>query len=898
MNRSTRTLVLGMAALLALAAGVQAEPLVINGGNTVIVNCGDGYAAPYLQHYLMKYVARDPKADDYTLDARPRPQRDASTSFPLLSKSQWDKAGGEKIAILVGPLERIPADRLPAADRRKLQAAKRGSVLLSRQGRTIVLTKRDARPWDFNPIRLFLDQCAGVRMYAPAGADGLEWVSMPPKPEFTVDELAIFMQPVFAKTTFSSSGHKRNTEWNRMNTMVSEGLNLRASHTITRYFPPEKYHQQHPELYPMGKDGRRPRPQGGAWNPCFADPDLSARIAMQEIREMMKGDRPPGYLSFGVMDCRYDCQCPTCQQSMAAHNGDAANLWYAFLNRVARACQKEFPGLYLTNYAYSNINLPQGMRIEPNIVVDNVIKSYRYVDPQAREGMHKEILAFAELGASWITHDWNFQACTPRIYSRSLAKLLQWGARNGMKGIYTEWSGGEYWYLTGAHYWVLRQLLSDPSLDTDALWRQYCRDMYGAGAEPMVRFYQMFQRKHEEADQYCVRADWPRQEALCYTDADLAQQRRWLEQAIAATAADPMIQKRLAAVMRYFRAHEMLARAVGVPGRLYHQYTVLDEKTGVNDAALAFYVNDDGQKILEFDEYYDTQRTIPPDSNAQDQNSGIRFSYRNNYARALGTIIAAIKAQAVEGVALDSATRNTVETIIARTRRIFAEHLPAKYDARRAQEIQGLMEKFLWVPRGEALPTIDGDLSDDAWRGAATLDGFTIADVLLPTQLGNETSGKIMRVGDHLVIGVACRQPGGIWAATPPDVHTGARLWREAGCEFFFGPPVTPGQDQEFIQYIVNTHGAFQGFHKARDNRKDVHCAVRQADDGKAYTIEVALPLKVEGLYDYSQGRIYTFNIMRNPFTANTFNPKERIGWAPIFFTAGVPESRGTLIIE
>ena len=39
-------------------------------------------------------------------------------------------------------------------------------------------------------------------------------------------------------------------------------------------------------------------------------------------------------------------------------------------------------------------------------------------------------------------------------------------------------------------------------------------------------------------------------------------------------------------------------------------------------------------------------------------------------------------------------------------------------------------------------------------------------------------------------------------------------------------------------------------------------------------------------------------NIMRNPFYADTYNPKERIGWAPIFFTASRPESRGLVMLE
>jgi hypothetical protein len=37
---------------------------------------------------------------------------------------------------------------------------------------------------------------------------------------------------------------------------------------------------------------------------------------------------------------------------------------------------------------------------------------------------------------------------------------------------------------------------------------------------------------------------------------------------------------------------------------------------------------------------------------------------------------------------------------------------------------------------------------------------------------------------------------------------------------------------------------------------------------------------------------------MRNPFYENSFQSKERIGWAPIFDTAQLPESRGLVILE
>lgn len=871
-------------------AADQPEPLCINGQNTVIVSF-DTYAHEYLQYFLARCVAKHPAAGDYLPHAQLAPDRARAPVFPIVKEIP---AGNN--AIVTGPASRIPEKWLRADDRARIESERKGSILLKRTGNVVVLA-HTGDSWYLSHVNTFLDRWAGVRMYAPDGADGLHWISEPDSGNVMVGELDLLKTPYFAKATYSTRGHERNRFWLRFNSIVSEQIAPRATHGILQFFDPDKYYVKYPQLFPMNKDGSRPRPIGDAWNPCLADAELAARVAMETVREKQKTNRR-GYLSFGVMDCRYECCCETCQASLKQHGNNAANLWYDFLNRVAKRCQEEFPGLYLTSYDYSNVGIPSGMTIEPNIVVDSVIKTYQFTDPKRWEATRRGLMAFAGLGASWVSHDWNFSGVTPRIYSRRLGTFLQWGAQNGMLGMYTEWSSLEYWYLSGAKYWITRQLQSDPYQDTDALWRQYCQDMFGEGWESMYRFYDMFQQKYVVSDYYHQRMDWPRQEAAAFTAADVAQQRQWLEAAIAATKDEPMVQKRLAAVMRYFRAHELLVQATAEPARLYHQHTIVGHNSGINRRALAFYVNDDGRKLLDFERYYDNSRTIPPDSNAEDQNSGIRFSYRNNYSRALGTIIRAVNQQALDGVDIENATAETVETVRKKVERIFRANLPATYNSRRAGEIGRLMQKILWIPRVDTLPTIDGDLSDDVWNSACVLDGWTQADLLLPTAEGNETEGKIMRVGDHLVVGVVCHQPRGIWARTPSEIETGTRIWRESGCEFFLGPPVKEGDKQEYIQYIVNALGAFRGFGQAKDNRKDVHCAVKLGEDGKSYTIELAIPLKVEAQYDYSTGRLFTFNITRNPFYADTFNSTERIGWAPIFFTASRPESRGLVVFS
>lgn len=879
--------------LLACAVDVRADALTLTGENTVIVSRGT-YDARWLQYYLIEAVAKsDEGAQLRHEDKTQRLDPGATTVFPVVKAP----VNGNH-AIVVGTASRIGSDYLTEAEVVRINE-RPGTVLIRRQGNDVVVATSASNPWDFSHIRIFLDKAVGVRLYAPGRPnDDNLWLSKPAASSITIETLDIFQRPYFAKTAFSSGAHERNREWERMNTPLSESNKLRASHTIYQFFPPDKYYDKYPQLYPMNADGSRPKPSGLAWNPCFADPDLAAKVAMEVVREKMNGPRKPTYLSFGVMDCHYECKCDVCQASMAANNGNAGRLWYDMLNRVAQACAEEYPQLYLTSYEYVNIGVPTDMTIEPNIVIDVVTKSYRFIDPRVLDGEKRLIQEIAGTGASWITHDWDFSGVTPRLYNRQWASFLQWAAANGMKGIYVEWSPGEQWYLDGCKYWLLRQLMSDPYQDVDNLWKQYCTDMYGRASETMYRFYQMFAQKHVYYDRYYSHDDLPRREMAGFTAADLAQQRALLEQAMVATRDDVVIQQRITHVMRYFRGHELWAQAVGVPARAYHRHTTLQQRTDVNDEALAFYVNDDGSTLIEAIRYYDEKRTIEPDSHPVNTQLGSELSYRANYSRALGTILTAIRGGALASADLSDVDAQTVRDVTKRAVAIYREHLPQTYNAQRGREIEALFRKILWIPRVDAMPTIDGSLDDDAWSSAAELTDFTLADLILPSQAGNVTRGRIARVGDHLVLGVTCDQPGGVWAETTPDVHTGTRIWRESCCEFFFGPQPEGDEKPQYFQYIVNSLGAFRGFQTARDNRQGVQCAVARNDAGRQFTIEVALPLKVEGQYDYSAPGAYNFTIMRQVYNGDTYSPPERLGWHPMFFTAHNIESRGLVFME
>jgi len=855
----------------ASASFASDEELRLTPENTVILE-GPGASGASLQHYLLRYYVGPEAAEAYPLEGKV--DRAASAQFPVLRDHAGLELPADKHVLALG------ASRfLSEADRQRL-AESPGAVLIRRQGNAIVIAGEGDEA-----AGVFLDRVAGIRFYAP---DEL-WTSRPSAKEIVVQDLHFFRPRLFA-TSWLAPYWPRNRPWVRMNPSVGR-LSITSNHNLANVFPPDKYGASHPEIYELRGGERRVPVSVGTkiWNPCLSAAALP-ELAMEYIRATMKARPATKYISLGMMDITFDCQCDACQASVREHGGSYSNLYYAFLNEVARRCQKEFPGLLITSLLYSNARTPPvGLRIEPNIVVKVVTKTYRFVDPAALEAEKRRILAFSDLGASWMIHDWCFSGVSPRSYLHQYASFLQWAKQNRMIGAYIEYSPGESWYLDGAKYWILAQLLADPYQDVDLLWKRYCDDMFGAASEPMFRFFRHFQDKFVYAPGLIELADLPRQEPAMFTPEDLAYQRSLLEQAATMTRDDAPVQQRLAKVRRYFHAHELFAQATHAPHRLH--WTFRGE--GVNKPLLAFYVNDDAGRLDEAIRFYHHERTVAPDDNYMDVRLGLHVSYVNNYTRGFAALVRTIRAMAVGSADLATLDKAGVEAIVGRSQAILRENLPETSLPARVQLFEQILGKMLWIPTVDGTPSIDGDLGDAAWSGAAELADFTERDTL--RRPAHETTGRVMRVGDRLLVGLVCKQVGPIWAQSPKETLAGTHIWRESGVEIAFGPPAGQGQDQEkppFAQYDINAFGAFRGFSAAKDNRENVEVAVKLDTDKNVYVIEAALPLRASG-YDYTAEKVLTFNVARMIYTRDSYESDVILGWHPIFVTVSDPASRG-----
>ena len=168
-------------------------------------------------------------------------------------------------------------------------------------------------------------------------------------------------------------------------------------------------------------------------------------------------------------------------------------------------------------------------------------------------------------------------------------------------------------------------------------------------------------------------------------------------------------------------------------------------------------------------------------------------------------------------------------------------------------------DRTLLVRRLRSLPKIDGDLSDDAWRGAAASARFKDCNTGRPAVPA--TRIMLGHDGKTLYIAAECFEPD--VAKRPPPRHQPPQkdrpLWEDDAVEFLFD---TNHDQRSYQAVVINVAGAATDF-DTRDrgglqwNSRVVAAAARQAD---RWTVELAIP--VAALREAQNG-IWGFNVLR-----------------------------------
>lgn len=137
-------------------------------------------------------------------------------------------------------------------------------------------------------------------------------------------------------------------------------------HTFFPLLPPEEFYARHPEYFSL-IDGKRIYERAQL---CLSNKEV-LKIITERIRENIR--LYPRFLIYDVSqnDWRNPCQCDKCQAIVQREGGgEESGIIIWFVNQVAQAIEKEFPGKMIGTLAYQYTRKPpKNIRPRHNVVV-------------------------------------------------------------------------------------------------------------------------------------------------------------------------------------------------------------------------------------------------------------------------------------------------------------------------------------------------------------------------------------------------------------------------------------------------------------------------------------------------------------------------------------------------
>ena len=217
----------------------------------------------------------------------------------------------------------------------------------------------------FGGVRWYSSSCESVpkraRLEIPAGLDEVQLPAFEMRQCLWSDVIA---HPDFAaRLRMNGFSHARSAAAKYGGDSYRFGGGLSSCHTFNTLLPPEQYFDAHPEYFSM-VGGRRLKERTQL---CLTNPDVLA-IVVSNVLERIRAD--PGAKFYGVSqnDWFNGCECPRCA-AVDAEEESRAGTMVRFVNAVAEAVEREFPGVLIETLAYQYTRRPpKKTRLRRNVV--------------------------------------------------------------------------------------------------------------------------------------------------------------------------------------------------------------------------------------------------------------------------------------------------------------------------------------------------------------------------------------------------------------------------------------------------------------------------------------------------------------------------------------------------
>ena len=333
---------------------------------------------------------------------------------------------------------------------------------------------------------------AGIRYPFP-GEDGA-WY--PP-----CRDLAVPMEKVTKDAAFRifRSIFSMDNQWQlNLNCQLQDSRDL-CNHGVDRTFPLKKYGKGEwtGKILPVRYGKRETKPAPYIWEPCYSNP-ATASEAVKNISEYLR--KHPGQNSYSLVvndGWNYYCMCPECEKANKGPRTTAlepqlvnrSEVYYKWVNRVAKEIRKEFPNILLGVLAYNCVKNPPSFKLEDNVVVTIACEAYALSDPVMKKQLQEMFLMWKERAGYVGIWEYGYGVVhysLPRVFFKYQAEQIRWFARNHGEVGFVEAMPN---FGQGPHLYLYLKLFYDPEIDVEKTLDEWYEAAVGKEAAPYLKQY-------------------------------------------------------------------------------------------------------------------------------------------------------------------------------------------------------------------------------------------------------------------------------------------------------------------------------------------------------------------------------------------------------------------------
>ncbi|MGH9843533.1 MAG: DUF4838 domain-containing protein [Blastocatellia bacterium] len=269
-------------------------------------------------------------------------------------------------------------------------------------------------------------------------------------------------------------------------------------HTFYQFMPPAEFFGAHPEYYSLIAGQR-------TWERaqlCLTNPQALA-IVTERLKQTMR--KHPEYLIYCVSqnDWLNPCQCDHCQAIARREESESGPVIW-FVNQVAAAVEKEFPGKFVGTLAYQYTRKPcKTERPRRNVVVRlcsiEACFAHDFLGCPENVSFVRDLQGWARIAPQLYIWDYvvnfshylmpypNFRVLQPNIKTLRANKAI-----GIMEQAAYQSRGGEFAELRA---WALAKLLWNPDSDVDEIINDFMYGYYGRSGQYVRRYFDLLHNR-------------------------------------------------------------------------------------------------------------------------------------------------------------------------------------------------------------------------------------------------------------------------------------------------------------------------------------------------------------------------------------------------------------------